>query len=184
MQGLQAPSVVHCFGGLGPMQGSELPAERIAVSAVSACLAPFLGEQEQREPDSTLWLSTWLKLERPRRLPRSDPVWGGRSQKEQRVEELERDLVELLDYDQFALVKELTQNRLTIVWCSRLARSENVDEEQRIQVRKALGFRVEGFALNPLWKALNPLQRALNPDHRCSAQRNLRGMTGVLLLVV
>ena len=100
------------------------------------------------------------------------------------MEELERDLVELLDYDQFALVKELTQNRLTIVWCSRLARSENVDEEQRIQVRRALGFRVEGFALKPLWKALDPLQRTLNPDHRCSAQRNLRGMTGVLLLVV
>ena len=56
-------------------------------------------------------------------------------QTEQRVEDLERDLVELLDYDQFALVKELTQNRLTIVWCSRLARAENEDEEARIQVR-------------------------------------------------
>ena len=77
MQGLQAPSAVHCFEGLGPLQGSGVPAERIAVSAVSACLAPFLGEQ-QREPDGTLWLSTWLKLERPRRLPRSDPVWGAR----------------------------------------------------------------------------------------------------------
>lgn len=57
------------------------------------------------------------------------------------MEDLERDLVELLDYDQFALVKELTQNRLTIVWCSRLARSENADEEKRIEVRRAPYFR-------------------------------------------
>lgn len=52
------------------------------------------------------------------------------------MEDLERDLVELLDYDQFALVKELIQNRLTIVWCSRLARAENEEEEARIQVCK------------------------------------------------
>ena len=45
--------------------------------------------------------------------------------------------MELLEYDQFALVKELTQNRLTIVWCTRLARAENEAEEQRIEVRLA-----------------------------------------------
>ena len=52
---------------------------------------------------------------------------------------LEQDLLDLLDYDKFDLVKELKGNRLTIVWCTRLARAENEDVEQRIQVHLLVG---------------------------------------------
>lgn len=48
--------------------------------------------------------------------------------------DLEQDLLALMDYDKFALVKELIRNRATIVWCTRLARAENEDAEKRIEV--------------------------------------------------
>ena len=53
----------------------------------------------------------------------------------QSLADLERDLLELLDYSHFALVKELIQNRLTVVWCTRLARAQDEAEERRIEVR-------------------------------------------------
>lgn len=49
--------------------------------------------------------------------------------------DLEQDLLALMDYDQFSLVKELIRNRATIMWCTRLARAENEDAEKRIEVR-------------------------------------------------
>lgn len=48
--------------------------------------------------------------------------------------DLEQDLLALVDYDKFALVKQLIRNRATIVWCTRLARAENEDVEKRIEV--------------------------------------------------
>ncbi len=56
----------------------------------------------------------------------------------QSLADLERDLLELLDYSHFALVKELIQNRLTVVWCTRLARAQDEDEERRIEARCAI----------------------------------------------
>lgn len=49
--------------------------------------------------------------------------------------DLEQDLLTLVDYDKFSLVKQLIRNRATIVWCTRLARAENADVEKRIEVR-------------------------------------------------
>ena len=57
-------------------------------------------------------------------------VQGGQS-----LADLERDLLELLDYSHFALVKELIQNRLTVVWCTRLARAQDEAEERAVEVR-------------------------------------------------
>lgn len=49
--------------------------------------------------------------------------------------ELEQDLLALLDYDKFGLVKQLIGNRLAIVWCLRLAKAPNEDTEKRLEVR-------------------------------------------------
>ena len=48
-------------------------------------------------------------------------------------------LVELLQYDNFPLIKELMRNRTIVVWCQRLARAQNDSERSRIEVSGA-GF--------------------------------------------
>ncbi|KAF5183503.1 Dexh-box atp-dependent rna helicase dexh12 [Thalictrum thalictroides] len=47
--------------------------------------------------------------------------------------EVERQLVVLLEYDRFSLVKFLLRNRLKIVWCTRLARAEDQEERKKIE---------------------------------------------------
>ena len=49
--------------------------------------------------------------------------------------QVETHLVDLLDFDKFALIKMLVQDRLKVVWCMRLNRAQNDDEHTRIQVR-------------------------------------------------
>ena len=48
---------------------------------------------------------------------------------------VENELVQLLDFDKFQLIKALMQNRLKIVWCMRLHRAQTDEEQARIQVR-------------------------------------------------
>ena len=48
--------------------------------------------------------------------------------------QVETHLVDLLDFDKFALIKMLLQNRLKVVWCMRLNRAQNDEEHTRIQV--------------------------------------------------
>jgi len=52
--------------------------------------------------------------------------------------QVETHLVDLLDFDKFALIKMLVQNRLKVVWCMRLNRAQNDEEHTRIQVRAHL----------------------------------------------
>lgn len=47
--------------------------------------------------------------------------------------EVENRLVMLLDFDRFELIKELLKNRLRIVWCMRLARTEDEEQRQRVE---------------------------------------------------
>ena len=59
-------------------------------------------------------------------------------------------LVELLQYDNFPLIKQLLRNRITIVWCQKLARAQNDAERSRIEVRArstAIHTRLSGFLL-------------------------------------
>ena len=49
--------------------------------------------------------------------------------------QVETHLVDLLDFDKFALIKMLVQNRLKVVWCMRLNRAQSDEEHTRIQVR-------------------------------------------------
>ena len=48
--------------------------------------------------------------------------------------QVETHLVDLLDFDKFALIKMLVQNRLKVVWCMRLNRAQSDEEHTRIQV--------------------------------------------------
>ena len=48
--------------------------------------------------------------------------------------QVETHLVDLLDFDKFALIKMLVQDRLKVVWCMRLNRAQNDEEHTRIQV--------------------------------------------------
>ena len=52
--------------------------------------------------------------------------------------QVETHLVDLLDFDKFALIKMLVQNRLKVVWCMRLNRAQNDEEHTRIQVHAQL----------------------------------------------
>ncbi len=52
--------------------------------------------------------------------------------------QVETHLVDLLDFDKFALIKMLVQNRLKVVWCMRLNRAQNDEEHTRIQVHSQL----------------------------------------------
>ena len=60
--------------------------------------------------------------------------------------DVENQLVMLLDYDKFDLIKLLVKNRLKIVWCTRLARAE--DQEQRKKIEE------EMIALGPSLSAI------------------------------
>ena len=58
-------------------------------------------------------------------------------------------LVELLQYDNFPLIKELMRNRTIVVWCQRLARAQNDAERSRIEVQPccSLGYmHADGYA--------------------------------------
>ena len=48
--------------------------------------------------------------------------------------QVETHLVDLLDFDKFALIKMLVQNRMKVVWCMRLNRAQSDEEHTRIQV--------------------------------------------------
>lgn len=47
--------------------------------------------------------------------------------------DVEAQLMHLLDFEHFELVRELLKNRFTIVWCTRLQRAQADDERQRIE---------------------------------------------------
>lgn len=53
---------------------------------------------------------------------------------------VETQLVELLDFDKFNLIKVLLKNRLKIVWCTRRERAQGDDERRRIEVMLAAHF--------------------------------------------
>lgn len=52
--------------------------------------------------------------------------------------QVETHLVDLLDFDKFALIKMLVQNRQKVVWCMRLNRAQNDEDHTRIQVSLSL----------------------------------------------
>ena len=61
--------------------------------------------------------------------------------------DVEAQLMHLLDFEHFELVRELLHNRFTIVWCTRLQRAQADDERQRIEA--SLGLPLTAIALIP-----------------------------------
>lgn len=53
------------------------------------------------------------------------------------LREVENKLVMLLDFDRFDLIKELLRNRVRVVWCIKLARSQNDSERSTIEAEMA-----------------------------------------------
>jgi pre-mRNA-splicing helicase BRR2 len=57
------------------------------------------------------------------------------------LRDVENDLVELFDYEKFDLVKTLTENRNSIVWCTKLSKTDSDIEKLNIQSEmKSLGL--------------------------------------------
>ncbi|KTW26222.1 ATP-dependent RNA helicase BRR2 [Pneumocystis jirovecii RU7] len=55
--------------------------------------------------------------------------------------QLENELMELFDYDKFELVKILTRNRDTIVWCMRLLQATDPEAKKKIEIEmKSKGY--------------------------------------------
>lgn len=63
------------------------------------------------------------------------------------MRDCENALMDLFDYDKFALVKTLTKNREKIVWCTKLARS---DEQGRMDVQVTMREKGVGWILKDL----------------------------------
>lgn len=63
------------------------------------------------------------------------------------LRDCENQLMELFDYDNFDLVRILTKNRDVVVWCTKLARS---DETERLNVEVAMRERGVGWILKEL----------------------------------
>lgn len=66
--------------------------------------------------------------------------------------QVETHLVDLLDFDKFALIKMLVQNRLKVVWCMRLNRAQNDEEHTRIQVHAQLACVSLCTACQMIWQ--------------------------------
>ncbi|KAJ3023444.1 DEIH-box ATPase [Thoreauomyces humboldtii] len=74
----------------------------------------------------------------------------------------ENELMALFDYDNFALVKLLTQNRDVIVWCTKLAKAASPEERQQVEAEiQALGL---GHILEQLQVA--PTRRDVDKNRR------------------
>ncbi|DBA74615.1 TPA: DExH-box ATP-dependent RNA helicase DExH12 [Trebouxia sp. C0005] len=90
--------------------------------------------------------------------------------------QVETHLVDLLDFDKFALIKMLVQNRLKVVWCMRLNRAPNDEEHTRIQAEMAGGAETAAIldALNSQRADARERQAAMERQIREEARR-LRG---------
>ena len=66
---------------------------------------------------------------------------------EQNLRDVENALMELFDYDKFDLVRVLLKNRDKIVWCTKLARS---DENEKVDVEVAMREKNVGWILKEL----------------------------------
>ena len=77
----------------------------------------------------------------------------------------------LLDFEHFELVRELLQNRFTIVWCTRLQRAQADDERQRIEASPA--NRLQQLITLLSWSCAlrqDKDSNTLSPERYCSSR--------------
>ena len=84
------------------------------------------------------------------------------------VRESENRLVSLLDFERFALIKELLTSRERIVWCTRLARAQDEGE------RGAIEAEMEGAPGTAAILAALHATRASARDRQTAVERNIR----------
>lgn len=85
---------------------------------------------------------------------------------ESSLRDCENSLMELFEYENFELVKTLLKNREKIVWCTKLARS---DDNARMDVEVAMRERGVGWILKELASAEAAAAQAANGDVDVSA---------------
>jgi len=83
--------------------------------------------------------------------------------------EVETQLVQLLDFDKFDLIKELLHNKDRIVWCTRLARAGNEGERAQIE-GEMMGSEEGGRVL----EALAATTRASARDRQNAVEESIR----------
>ncbi|EFJ32423.1 hypothetical protein SELMODRAFT_144158 [Selaginella moellendorffii] len=83
--------------------------------------------------------------------------------------DVENRLVMLLDYDKFGLIKLLLKNRWKIVWCTRLARSQDDKERKRIEDEMTEG----GPVLSGILEQLHAT-RATAKERQKNLERSIR----------
>lgn len=83
--------------------------------------------------------------------------------------DVENQLVMLLDYDKFQLIKQLVRNRQKVVWCTRLARAE--DQEQRKQMEEEM--RLGGPTLVAILEQLHAT-RASAKERQKNLEKSIR----------
>ncbi|TPX60239.1 hypothetical protein PhCBS80983_g01906 [Powellomyces hirtus] len=80
------------------------------------------------------------------------------------VRDCENELMGLFDYDNFALVKLLTQNRDVIVWCTKLARAETPAERAAVEAemqRSGLGHILDQLQIAPTRRDVDKNRRGV-----------------------
>lgn len=94
--------------------------------------------------------------------------------------EVENRLVMLLDFDRFELIKELLKNRLRIVWCMRLARTETDEERQRVETEMEASAATRSIldALHATRATARERQSAVERSIREEARRLRQGEGG------
>lgn len=92
------------------------------------------------------WLQRLVSTSYPDPVTATDKTTAalGILSSESTLRDCENDLMELFDYDKFDLVRVLTKNRDVIVWCTKLARS---DEDERVNIEVTMRERGEQSGL-------------------------------------
>ncbi|KDQ16775.1 hypothetical protein BOTBODRAFT_106485 [Botryobasidium botryosum FD-172 SS1] len=126
------------------------------------------------------WLQRLVSTSYPDPVTATDKTTAalGILSSESTLRDCENDLMELFDYDKFDLVRVLTKNRDVIVWCTKLARS---DENERVNVEVAMREKGVGWILKELkgdrTKTAAPATDSMDVD---SAVQNDVGKTATL----
>jgi hypothetical protein len=131
--------VAAAFDGIDA-EASKALAEQV-LSALEVRLSQLTGHPEVKDaPSLNLGSLEMMHLKRMYEMRQSlqhgqlrRALFGCAQKGEDR--NVEGQLVQLLNFEKFDLIKELLKNRLKIVWCTRLERAQGDAERARIEVK-------------------------------------------------
>jgi len=143
------------LGGMDVDDGDEGGEDGLPISSIDAY---WLQRETSKAFDNTLDAQAAQKM--------ADDVMGVLASSDEAG--VENALVLLLDYDKFAFIKVLLQNRLRIVWCTRLARAQNEAET------KALEAQMEGSPETAAILSALRSTHASSKDRQSAMERKIR----------